>query len=107
MWIFCFTFFQNKISHGPLILGTPLKLPVSPYISGPFSNQNILLKTSYKIEKLPQIQNKINKMLIIYNIELEPEKYNESAIAISILVIMNIKILFLFLFTKSTKTKTE
>jgi hypothetical protein len=70
-----------------------MKFPVSPYISGPFSNPNILLNTGDKIEKWPPMQAEINKILIIYIIGLLTEKYNVQAIKISINVIMNIKTL--------------
>ena len=36
---------------GPHILAIPIKFPVSPYISGPLSNPNILLNSGDKIEK--------------------------------------------------------
>ena len=60
------SFKRNLDMRGPHILATPIKLPVRPYISGPFSNPNILLKTGDKIEKCPPIQAEINNTLIIY-----------------------------------------
>ena len=58
--------FKRKLAiSGPHKLAIPIKFPVSPYISGPLSNQNILLNSGDKIEKCPPIQAETNNTLII------------------------------------------
>jgi hypothetical protein len=84
---------KKLASSGPHILAIPIKIPVSPYTSGPFSNPKILLNSGDRIEKCPPIQAEINKTLIIYKKTLLTEKYKVVEIKISIPVIMNIKIL--------------